>query len=688
MAEARMWRRLGRNGRAAAASMGQVLGRPRRTSRRVEVKQQAWAIVVACALLASSCSTGGSATITEDAATASDVAAGPTAAPVDQVESTAPPAPTPTDASDPTATPIPPTPAPTAAPRSLLGGFELGECFDNAGAGTDEMLPSAAVDCQGPHEYEVFFVGESDDGADVPYRFDTEFTDGLFNDFCDPATVEFAGVPWDVLPFGITVWTPSEADWVTGDRAFACTAEAGLRNENIYKLGTAAGGTMVSNEGIVSRVTIGGQRDLYFSFQGSTLYPLTDGSLELPNLSPHVLNAGFIFASPLQDVESPTSRGYNYNYENGQVTRLETGLEGWEIASPHFLVEVPAFVFAARETSSDDWDIYLSRTEDDVVALADSPLDEHWLTLTPDGTQIVYHSGGGIWIMDIDGLNPQQLTPEAARGFESAVSPDGTRIAFASDRSGNDDIWIMNIDGSDPQNLTNHPAQEAWPFFSADGSRIYFQTDRLGVRANIMMMELDGSNQSYYSFEFMTNGAILPDSISNRFVAELPTITEVLDAVVEGVVEGELTEVAHSSGRVTALLPAGWEFEEIDGDDAATMLAAESISAFSSTWNADGVLLTVIAAPAAGDFNARIDGAAAQNDDSCVVDGQSTEVDGSRTIIQREYSCGDNSKAVVLGIYESRSQVGLLFEGQWDGDPSNQVDEELMEAIAASVQWG
>jgi hypothetical protein len=654
-----------------------------------EMKQQAWAILVACALLASSCSTGGLATITEDAATASEVATKPASVSGEQVGPTAPPAPAPTAAPDPTATPIPPTPVPE--PPSLLGGFEPGECFDNASARTDEALPGAPVDCQGEHEYEVFFVGESNDGPDVPYRFDTEFTDGLFNDFCDPATAEFAGAPWDVLPFGVTVWTPSETDWVAGDRAFACTAEAGLRSENIYKVGTAAGGTLVSGEGIVSRVTIGGQRDLYFSFQGSTLYPLTDGSFELPNLSPHVLNVGFLFAAPLQDVEASTSRSYQYNYETGEVTRLETGFDGWEIASPHFLVEVPAFVFAARETSSDDWDIYLSRTEDGVVALADSPLDDHWLTLTPGGSQIVYHSGGGIWIMNIDGSNQQQLTSEAAGGFESAVSPDGTRIAFASDRSGNDDIWIMNIDGSDPQNLTNHPAQESWPFFSADGSRIYFQTDRLGVRANIMMMELDGSNQSYYSFEFMTNGAILPDSISNRFAAELPTIAEVLDIAVEGVVggvEGELTEVAHSSGRLIASLPAGWEFEEIAGDDPATMLAAASISAFSSTWASDGALLTVIAAASTGDFIARIDGAAAPNDDSCVEDRQSTEVDGSRTVIQREYSCGEISKAVVLGIYESSAQVGLLFEGQWDGDPSNQVDEGLITAIAASLQWG
>ena len=120
------------------------------------------------------------------------------------------------------------------------------------------------------------------------------------------------------------------------------------------------------------------------------------------------------------------------------------------------------------------------------------------------------------------------------------------RSSFASDRSGNDDIWIMNSDGSDQQNLTNHPAAEAWPFFSGDGNVIYFQSDRLGVQSNIMMMELDGSNQSYYSFEFMTNAALLPDAITTRLATDLPTITEVLTSTVAGIVpgvEGDLTEV-------------------------------------------------------------------------------------------------------------------------------------------------
>jgi Tol biopolymer transport system component len=39
-------------------------------------------------------------------------------------------------------------------------------------------------------------------------------------------------------------------------------------------------------------------------------------------------------------------------------------------------------------------------------------------------------------------------------------SPDGRRIAFASDRDGNREIYVMNADGSGQINLTNNPADD------------------------------------------------------------------------------------------------------------------------------------------------------------------------------------------------------------------------------------
>ncbi|NIM52761.1 MAG: hypothetical protein GTO22_26535, partial [Gemmatimonadales bacterium] len=41
---------------------------------------------------------------------------------------------------------------------------------------------------------------------------------------------------------------------------------------------------------------------------------------------------------------------------------------------------------------------------------------------------------------------------------EPAWSPDGTRIAFASNRDGNYEIYVMDADGSNPVRLTDNPA--------------------------------------------------------------------------------------------------------------------------------------------------------------------------------------------------------------------------------------
>lgn len=636
---------------------------------------------------------GGDATITEDSiGHAAEL----------ETTATSEADPTPSATPDPEPSPVPtaapaPAPDPTATPEagaSWAADLAVGDCFDNAAAGDDDgLVAGPATDCEREHAYELFLLAQVDEPAGAPYPDTAAFTERLFTEFCDPATIEFAGAPWDRLPFGISVWLPPEQDWVGGDRTVGCAAEAGLRDENIYKVGTAAGATLTSDEGIVARSTVAGQRDYYFSFQASTLYPLTNGGFDLPNNSPHTLGVGFLFASSEQGGDESVAGAYSYDYATGEVTRLSTGLDGYELASPLFLADEPAFLVAGRETAEDDWDLYVARTPDDVVAITDDEADDRWPTLTPDGSRIVYHSGGDIWIMNTDGTDKQQLTTDPGGDFESAVSPDGTMIVFSSNRSGNDDVWAMDIDGSDQRNLTEHPANEAWPFFSADGSIIYFQTDRLGVSSNLMMMDTEGDNASYFSFEFMTNAALLPDEITERYKRELPTIVEALETrreTIAGLVPGaagERAEVSHSSGRLVAALPGGWEYEEVETDDVASLLAAVSIHDFRSSWASDGALATLIEADPDG-FGARIDGAAAANDRTCTLAGDSVEVDGSRTTTRRRYRCGSSSTAIVVAVYEADARLGLLFEGQWDGSPDPQTDQDLITAIGRALRWG
>ena len=56
-----------------------------------------------------------------------------------------------------------------------------------------------------------------------------------------------------------------------------------------------------------------------------------------------------------------------------------------------------------------------------------------------------------------------QLTTDPKPDLRPAWSPDGTRLAFYSGRSGNDDIWAINIDGTAEAQLTEDPASDRRP---------------------------------------------------------------------------------------------------------------------------------------------------------------------------------------------------------------------------------
>ena len=59
--------------------------------------------------------------------------------------------------------------------------------------------------------------------------------------------------------------------------------------------------------------------------------------------------------------------------------------------------------------------------------------------------------------MNADGTGPVNLTNNSsANRPQPAWSPDGSKIAFTSDRDGNDEIYVMKADGAGPVRLTDH----------------------------------------------------------------------------------------------------------------------------------------------------------------------------------------------------------------------------------------
>ena len=117
---------------------------------------------------------------------------------------------------------------------------------------------------------------------------------------------------------------------------------------------------------------------------------------------------------------------------------------------------------------------------------------------SPDSSQIAFDAGG-VHILKSDGSGLSNLTIREG-GHGPAWSPDGRRIAFATDRDGNREIYVMQADGSGQTNLTNRPYYDDSPVWSPDGKEFAFDSSRDGHR-EICFIGVEGGNLRCHSAE-------------------------------------------------------------------------------------------------------------------------------------------------------------------------------------------
>jgi Tol biopolymer transport system component len=102
---------------------------------------------------------------------------------------------------------------------------------------------------------------------------------------------------------------------------------------------------------------------------------------------------------------------------------------------------------------------------------------------SPDGKRIAFYSNRSgnreLWTSDSDGTKLVKLTSFGGRGSIQGVpvwSPDNQNIALGVNLAGNSAIYVIDANGGAPRRLTTDSANGDWPYWSRDGQWLYFRS--------------------------------------------------------------------------------------------------------------------------------------------------------------------------------------------------------------------
>ena len=162
---------------------------------------------------------------------------------------------------------------------------------------------------------------------------------------------------------------------------------------------------------------------------------------------------------------------------------------------------LPAWALAQDEDESDKKEEGLPLAASETLSF--TVTEGTWMSLdiSPDGQTLVFDLLGDLYTLPIGGGEATRIMGGISFESQPAFSPDGSLIAFLSDRSGVENLWVANADGTDPRPLTeDKPTQDrpqlmVSPSWTADGEYVLVSRSRPPERtAGVFLVHRDGGS--------------------------------------------------------------------------------------------------------------------------------------------------------------------------------------------------